>query len=163
MFTSPSALPQTRYARFTAIHVVEHLDDATLRGLLQELRRSSTDGARYLVVTPDSSGRAEKLHGASWNAYSDPTHINLKSHQEWRSYFETEGFEVLREGSDGMWNVPYSSLPRPLDALRHSMPMAVQFLTGRLFVKPGAGESSVFVLKGRSSGHPADQAATSLQ
>ena len=98
-------------------------------------------------MTPDLGGRAQALCGSTWNAYRDPTHINLKTHREWRSFFVSEGFEIIREGTDGMWNVPYSALPKPLDAIRYAIPMAAQFLSGRLFLRPGAGESSLFIMR----------------
>ncbi len=147
VFTDPAALPAGRYSRFTGIHVVEHLTDEVLTGLLAALRRAAAPGARYLFVTPDLSGAAQRLHGSGWNAYTDPTHINLKTHAQWRKVFRDSGFEILREGSDGLWNVPYSSWPKPLDAARYSLPMAAQFLSGRLWLKPGTGESSLFVLR----------------
>lgn len=147
IYTDPATLPTGRYSRFTAIHVVEHMDDTALRKLLVELRRASRDGASYLIVTPDLGGRARALRGSTWNAYRDPTHINLKTHLEWRSFFVAEGFEVVREGSDGLWNVPYSALPKLLDGIRHAIPMAAQFLSGRLFLRPGTGESSLFIVR----------------
>ena len=56
------------------------------------------------------------------------------------------GLDVLRDGSDGLWNVPYGRLPRLLDAAVHAGPSLAQFLAGRLFLAPGSGESSVFVV-----------------
>lgn len=144
--TDPGELVTGVYQRFTAIHVVEHLDDAALHHLLVDIRRAAGAGAKYLIVTPDAAGRAHSLHGTRWNALTDPTHINLKSHAQWRSFFLDEGFNIEREGSDGLWNVPYSSLPKLMDGVRYSLPMAVQFLSGRLFLAPGSGESSLFVL-----------------
>ena len=147
VFTDPAALPAGRYSRFTGIHVVEHLTDGVLDELLTALRRAAAPGARYLFVTPDLSGAAQRLHGTGWNAYTDPTHINLKTHTQWRRVFTDSGFQILREGSDGLWNVPYSHWPKPLDAARYSLPMAAQFLSGRLWLKPGTGESSLFVVR----------------
>lgn len=144
--TDPGQLPTNAYQRFTAIHVVEHLDDQTLRHLLVDVRRSAAPGARFLIVTPDDAGRAHALHGTGWNALTDPTHVNLKSHSQWREFFINEGFKIEREGSDGLWNVPYSSWPKLLDAARYALPMAVQFMSGRLFLAPGSGESALFIL-----------------
>lgn len=53
---------------------------------------------------------------------------------------------MLHEGSDGLWNVPYGRLPKLIDAGLRATPSLVQFLAGRLFLRPGSGESSVFVL-----------------
>jgi SAM-dependent methyltransferase len=157
--TSPSSriyadakeLDRNRYARVTSIHVVEHLDDETLREVLADVRSSTTPDARWLVVTPDLGGAAHALCGERWIAFTDATHINLKTHAQWRAFFEGEGFEIVREGSDGLWNNPYARLPRVLDRIRYSLPMAAQFLSGRMFLRPGSGESSLFVLRSRPS------------
>ena len=55
--------------------------------------------------------------------------------------------KVVREASDGLWNFPYTHRSVPVDALRHGLPMAAQFLSGRMFLPPGTGESSLFVLR----------------
>lgn len=152
--TSPSStvweagadLPTSRFDAFTAIHVVEHVPDDALAALFADLRRSCRSGGRALVVTPDPAGWGHSLHGPRWGALTDPTHINLKPHAAWADFFRGHGFTVLREASDGLWDFPYSRLPVPLDAVRHGLPMAAQFLSGRMLLAPGRGESSLFVL-----------------
>ncbi|MFD6164892.1 class I SAM-dependent methyltransferase [Oerskovia sp. NPDC060287] len=146
VFVSASSLPAATYDAITAVHVFEHIPDEALVQLLQELRRASTPSARILMVVPDPAGRAAALHGEKWNGWTDPTHVNLKSHDEWRAFLELNGLTVRDEGSDGLWNFPYSALPVPLDAVRHGLPMAVQYLSGRMILKPGVGESSFFIL-----------------
>lgn len=146
VYTNGADLPAGRYSRFTAIHVVEHMDDSVLDLVLGQLRAAAAPGAKYLIVTPDLTGKAARLHGDRWNAFTDPTHINLKPHADWRAFFMDRGFTIEREGSDGMWNFPYSSLPKVLDGVRYGLPMASQFIRGRLDVRPGSGESSLFVL-----------------
>ncbi len=58
------------------------------------------------------------------------------------------GFAVLREGSDGLWNVPYGRVPWPGDAVR-AAPAFAQYVAGRLVLAPGTGESAVFVVERR--------------
>jgi cyclopropane fatty-acyl-phospholipid synthase-like methyltransferase len=147
VFEAPDDLPAATFDGFTAIHVFEHIPDEALVELLKDLRRATTANARGLVVMPDPAGRAARLHGDKWNALSDPTHINMKTHAEWKAFFAANGLVVEKEGSDGMWNFPYSGLPVPLDGLRYGLPMAVQFLAGRMLVRPGKGESSFFVVR----------------
>ena len=73
--------------------------------------------------------------------------MNLKPHARWRQLLVAHGFTVLREGSDGLWNVPYGRLPKLLDAARYAVPAFAQFLSGRLVLPAGSGESSVFVIR----------------
>jgi SAM-dependent methyltransferase len=147
VFTSLADIPDATYRGLTAVHVLEHVDDATATEVLACWRRALVPGGRALVVVPDPAGRAQALAGASWGGYADPTHINLKPHAEWRAFLVAAGFEVVREGSDGLWNVPYGRMPMLLEAVRYAVPSLVQFLAGRLFLPPGSGESSVFVLQ----------------
>ena len=147
MHTALDDIPSGRFRGLTAIHVLEHLDDATAATVLACWRRVLVPGGRALVVMPDPAGRARALAGPGWTGYQDPTHINLKPHEEWRRFLADAGFTILREGSDGLWNVPYGRLPKLLDAGLHAVPSLTQFLAGRLFLRPGSGESSVFVLE----------------
>lgn len=145
--TTLDDIPSSAFGGLTAIHVLEHLDDHTARSVLTCWRRVLIPGGRALVVMPDPAGRARTLAGPGWTGYQDPTHINLKPHADWRALLVEAGFTVEREGSDGLWNVPYGRLPKHLDALRYAVPSLTQFLAGRLFLRPGSGESSVFVLR----------------
>ncbi|WP_219417314.1 class I SAM-dependent methyltransferase [Pseudonocardia nigra] len=147
VYTALDEIPDATFRGLTAIHVLEHIDDATVTEVLACWKRVLVPGGRALVVVPDPAGRARALAGESWTGYLDPTHINLKSHAEWRAFLADAGFRLVREGSDGLWNVPYSKLPKLLDALQHAVPSLVQFLAGRLFLRPGAGESGVFVIE----------------
>ncbi|HEY9414381.1 MAG TPA: class I SAM-dependent methyltransferase [Pseudonocardia sp.] len=147
VYTEMADLPDAHFGGLTAIHVLEHLEDSQVVAALATWRRTLRPGARALVVLPDPAGCARALTGDKWAGFSDPTHINLKSHAAWRELLEAEGFTVLREGSDGLWNVPYRKLPKIVDAALHAVPSLTQFLAGRLFLRPGSGESAVFVLE----------------
>lgn len=147
VYTALDDIPSGEFRGLTAIHVLEHLDDATAATVLACWRRVLVPGGRALVVMPDPAGRARALAGPGWTGYQDPTHINLKPHEQWRRFLTDAGFTILREGSDGLWNVPYGRLPKLLDAGLHAVPSLTQFLAGRLFLRPGSGESSVFVLE----------------
>jgi SAM-dependent methyltransferase len=149
VFDDPDDLSTDGFAVLTAVHVLEHLDDTAATAAATTWRRVLRPGGRALVVTPDLAGRGVALCGSQWLGYRDPTHINLKPHAQWRAFLVEHGFDVLREGSDGLWNVPYGRLPRLLDAAVHAGPSLAQFLAGRLLLAPGSGESSVFVVQRR--------------
>ncbi|GAA4867743.1 class I SAM-dependent methyltransferase [Actinomycetospora straminea] len=145
--TDVRELGDGEFGALTAIHVLEHLDDGTADEVLATWRRILRPGGHALVVMPDPAGRGRRLAGDGWMGFEDPTHINLKTHDEWRAFLTARGFVVEREGTDGLWDVPYSRLPKLVDAALRAGPCLAQFLSGRLFLRPGTGESSVFVLR----------------
>jgi SAM-dependent methyltransferase len=145
--TDPAELGDGAFGALTAIHVLEHLDDATADATLATWRRILRPGGHALVVMPDPAGRGRRLAGDAWMGFADPTHINLKPHDAWRSFVTDRGFVVEREGTDGLWDVPYGRLPKLVDAALHAVPAFAQFLAGRLVLRPGTGESSVFLLR----------------
>jgi SAM-dependent methyltransferase len=145
--TSMDDLPSNAFGGITSIHVLEHLDDETAESVLATWRRVLGPGGRVLAVMPDPASRARRLMGAGWNGFSDPTHINLKPHRMWADFVTSRGFAVVREGSDGLWNPPYRARPRLVDAGIYSVPAFGQYLAGRIVLRPGTGESSIFVLE----------------
>lgn len=147
VYADAEELPAGGFDGFTAVHVLEHIPDEPLSALLGALHRATRPGSRGLVVVPDPAGRGRALHGDGWLGFTDPTHVNLKPHAAWVDHLAAHGFPVDRAASDGLWHFPYSSLPVPLDALRHGLPMAAQFLAGRLLLPPGSGESSILLVR----------------
>jgi SAM-dependent methyltransferase len=138
-------LPTGGFAVVVAVHVVEHLDDATAAASFAAWHRALRPGGHALVVTPDLGGRGHALSGPGWVGFADPTHVNLKPHARWRELLHANGFAVLHEGSDGLWNVPYGRGWQPADVAR-AAPALGQYLAGRLVLPPGSGESAVFVV-----------------
>jgi SAM-dependent methyltransferase len=147
VFSSIEELPSSSYGGITAIHVLEHLHDELASSVLHTWRRVLGPGGRVLAVMPDPGGKARRMLGEGWGGFDDPTHINLKPHRVWRRFLTDHGFEVVHQGTDGMWNPPYSGLPRLVDAGLHSVPAFGQYLAGRIVLRPGRGESSIFVLE----------------
>jgi len=145
--TDATELDDGSFGALTAIHVLEHLDDATAEDTLATWRRVLRPDGHALVVMPDPAGRGRRLAGERWMGFADPTHINLKPHAQWREFLTARGFVVEREGTDGLWDVPYGRLPKLVDAARYAVPAFAQFLSGRLVLPAGSGESSVFVLR----------------
>ncbi len=147
VFQSLEEIPTASYSGIVSIHVVEHIEDERLVAVLAEFKRILKPGSRLLIVTPDASGWASKVKGRSWLALSDPTHINLKGHAEWRSFFAEQGFLVLKEAADGLYDFPYPPRKsRIFDVGLRGWPTLVQFAAGRLILKAGTGESVIFLL-----------------
>ncbi|MGO9094263.1 MAG: class I SAM-dependent methyltransferase [Bryobacteraceae bacterium] len=89
----------------TAIDVLEHLDDpqAGLRTMCEALR----PGGVALVTVPNLRSLSRRLKGRQWSAYRDGTHRSLVEPEKWREWFSAAGFEVLRVGTDALWDPPY--------------------------------------------------------
>ncbi|MBW4720779.1 class I SAM-dependent methyltransferase [Saccharothrix obliqua] len=146
VYTKTDDIPDGYFGGITSVHVLEHLSDEIAEEVVATFRRILKPDGKALVVMPDPMGRGRRLKGDTWNGFADETHINLKPHAEWRKFLTDRGMRVLREGSDGLWDVPYRKLPKLVDAAVHAGPSLAQFLSGRLVLGPGSGESSIFVL-----------------
>ncbi|MCW0215645.1 MAG: class I SAM-dependent methyltransferase [Pseudonocardia sp.] len=139
--TAASDLPDAGFRSLAALHVLDRMDATAGDKAVACWRRVLQPGGRALVVVADSTGRAHHLVGEDWNTAPFP-----RPHAEWREVLSGAGFVIWHEGSDGLWNGPYGRLPSWLDA-RAEAPLASQLSSGRLVLKPGAGESSVFVVE----------------
>jgi SAM-dependent methyltransferase len=146
VYSHPDDLPAAAFGVLVAVHVLEHLDDDAVAAALRTWRRVLVPRGRALVATPDPAGRGHAIAGRRWVGYADPTHVNLKPHAQWRELLIAHGFAVLREASDGLWNVPYGRVLGPRDVAR-AAPAFAQYVAGRLVLPPGSGESSVFVVE----------------
>jgi SAM-dependent methyltransferase len=137
-------LPTAGFAVVVSVHVVEHLDDDAVATSLAAWHRVLRPGGHALVVTPDPAGRGRALSGPRWVGFADPTHVNLQPPERWRAVLAEHGFHVEHEGSDGLWSV--GRPPDPAAVVR-AAPALVQYLSGRLFLRPGSGESAVLVVR----------------
>lgn len=131
-----------------SIHVVEHIPDEPLKQVLNDWLRALRPGGRALVITPDAGGFAARKKKERWIALTDPTHINLKTHDQWKRLFGEVGFATVAEFADGLWDFPYlfEFLGKAEVALM-GWPTLAQFLLARPLLPPGSGESSIFVLQ----------------
>lgn len=76
-----------------AADVTEHLDDATLRGVLLDARRVLRAGGTLVVYTPEQSHVFERLRDAGVMA-QDPSHIGVRSADALADAVRAAGLEV---------------------------------------------------------------------
>lgn len=145
---STTELKDASLSGIVSIHVVEHIEDASLRLVLTDWYRALRPGGRVLVVTPDAAGFAARHKEAAWIAFTDPTHINLKTHDEWVALFDATGFRCLYGFADGLWDFPYLfPLMGKAEVFLLGWPTLAQFILARPLLPAGSGESSIFVLE----------------
>ncbi|MBC3194370.1 hypothetical protein H7X46_25300 [Pseudonocardia sp. C8] len=129
-------------AAITAIEVLDRLPDAALGGDTGPggWFRALEPGGHALVVAADAEGRGRELTGARWVPPRVP-----RGHVRIREILVAAGFEVVREGSDGLTRGPYGGVPALLDP--RTAPARTQRSSGWLTLEVGAGERAVLVVR----------------
>lgn len=86
--------PDGSFDKAVAADVTEHLDDATLRGMLAECRRVLVPGGTLSIHTPNPKHLIERLKAHDLVLAQNPTHIGLRTGEELRGELEHAGFTV---------------------------------------------------------------------
>lgn len=140
----PYAFPPHSFDIVIAKHVVEHLHHP--EQAVAEMSRVLKPGGLLILATPNLSSPMRKLKKERWIGYKDPTHISLKSPQEWLSMLRQHGLEPRRVFSDGFWDAPYISLvPSSLQKLFFGAPGGLQAVLGWSIIPLRMGESLIVV------------------
>lgn len=88
-----------------AFDVLEHQEHPQV--LLKEMNRVLKPEGWLIVSMPNMDSIGRKARGDRWYAILDPTHVSLLDRAQWIRHFELAGFEVLRIGTDFLWDIPY--------------------------------------------------------
>lgn len=126
----------------TAVEVLDRLPDSALDGDTGPggWFRALEPGGHALVVAVDAEGRGRELAGARWLPPRVP-----RGHVRIREILTAAGFEIVREGCDGLTRGPYGGVPAVLDP--RTAPARAQRASGHLSLHPGAGERAVLVVR----------------
>ncbi len=151
IYSNFEEIPRDCYYGITALHVFEHITDTDLIHVLKTLRQILIPGGRLLCVVPELGGRGHLLKQEQWAGFMDPTHINLKTRAEWLNLLSNNGYELIAYGTDGLWDFPYlHGRSRFIDVCRFAPATVIQFLSGRLLLPPGSGESLIMIFESKS-------------
>lgn len=82
------------FDKVVAADVTEHLDDATLRGMLAESRRVLVPGGTLSIHTPNPKHVIERMKAHDFLLKQNPTHIGLRTGRELRDELERAGFTI---------------------------------------------------------------------
>lgn len=145
-YNSTAEISDESFDLVTSLHVLEHIEEP--RTAFTEIFRILTNDGVALIVVPDTAGRGHAIKKEEWFAYKDTTHCTFLSSAEWSLLAKDAGFQVLIEGSDGLWDSPYSTkLPRVLDRLLYGFPLILRVLTSSVSKRSNKGECAVLILK----------------
>lgn len=97
--------PDGSFAVVTCFDVLEHLGRP--EAALAEAHRVLEPGGVIVLSTPNPSSLGRRLKGRRSFIYRDQTHVSVKRIEAWRELLATAGFEVLRDGTDTLWDSPY--------------------------------------------------------
>ena len=84
------------FDKAVAADLVEHLDDATLDGMLSESRRVLRPGGTLSLYTPNPRHLIERLKKRELVLAQNPTHIGLRPAEVFAAAMERAGFTVDR-------------------------------------------------------------------
>jgi hypothetical protein len=123
------------------------MEDSTLHVTLELMKQALVPGGRILCVVPELEGRGHALKNDSWCGFRDPSHINLKTSSLWIKLFREVGFTIVKAGTDGLWDFPYTQSGHLINLIRYAPATLLQFLLGRLVLPVSSGESLVIILE----------------
>lgn len=128
-----------------ALHVFEHLTDFQINDFLNYLNEKGFSASQILVVTPALHGAAHKVKENSWEAFKDPTHINLKTTEQWDEIFLTFGYAPTIKFADGFYDFPYTR--SILKNLEYIIKTATQLMLAKPILKVNEGENNILLYK----------------
>ncbi len=130
-----------------ALHVIEHINDNELRKIIYNFKRILKNDGVIILTTPAKNGFAHKIKKEKWIGFSDKTHINLKTFEEWKSFFHFSNLILFKSSNDGLWDFPYKTKNNKFKMLGIFFKMILQIFTGKLYLSYDKGETFIFFLK----------------
>jgi SAM-dependent methyltransferase len=137
-----SVFPDEIFQVVIAKHVVEHLPEPELA--VAEFSRVLEPGGLLLLATPNTSSITRSVKKEGWIGYKDPTHISLRSPDQWISTLHRNRLEPRKVYSDGFWDAPYLNwLPTSVQKVLFGAPGGLQAVLGLSLIPLRLGESMI--------------------
>ncbi|GAB4312385.1 MAG: hypothetical protein Kow00117_05270 [Phototrophicales bacterium] len=131
------------FSAVVALHLVEHLPDpeATIR----QVNRLLKPGGLWFFVTPHPEYSFRRFKDRDNDAIGkDKTHINCHVPSVWKNWCESNGFVMLKQFGDGLWDVPYLPLiPRIIQFGLFGLPAFLQVLTRTTYMPLALGVNQI--------------------
>lgn len=139
--------PHGEFSAVVALHLVEHLPDP--EQTIRDVNRLLKPGGLFLYATPQPNYTLRRFKNHDTDAIGkDKTHINVHPPEQWRAWSEANGFEIIRQFGDGLWDVPYLPLiPKSVQFGIFGLPALVQVLTRSMFTPLSMGVNQIVITR----------------
>ena len=135
----------------SALHVIEHIPDAKLIKIFKSFKRIINQNGVIMFVTPAKDGLAHQIKKKKWIGLKDKTHINLKTYEQWITFFAENNLALIKASNDGLWDFPYLTKKFVFKFFQIFLIMIIQIFFGKLILQPNEGETFIFILKFKQS------------
>lgn len=142
----PTELACKSFDLIMAKYVFEHLERPLTA--MRRLARLLRPGGIFFFSVPNTESLGARIKGDRWYARKDPTHISLMEPHIWHEYVSKANLILIKESSDGYWDVPYIRwLPRWIQLPIFIGPTAVACIVGREILPARFGENLLIIAK----------------
>lgn len=135
------------FSVIVALHLVEHLPDP--EQTIREVNRLLKPGGLFFFATPHPEYSFRRFKDRDTDAIGkDKTHINCHVPAVWKQWCETNGFTVLKQFGDGLWDVPYLPLlPKVVQFGLFGVPAFLQVMTRTTFMPLTLGVNQINIVR----------------
>lgn len=105
-----------------AFDVIEHLPNP--ESFFKEAERVLRKNGVIIFSTPNPNSFGARVKGRKrelknlpysqrsheWYGWRDDSHINIRNKHEWRDALVKNGFSIIKDGSDTLWDIPYFAI-----------------------------------------------------
>lgn len=131
------------FSAVVALHLVEHLPEP--EETIRQVNHLLKPGGLFFFATPHPDYSFRRFKDRDTDAIGkDKTHINCHVPSVWKDWCESNGFVVLKQFGDGLWDVPYLPLiPRIVQFGMFGLPAFLQVLTRTTFIPTSLGVNQI--------------------
>lgn len=135
------------FSVIVALHLVEHLPDP--EATIQQVNRLLKPGGLWLFATPHPEYSFRRFKDRETDAIGkDKTHINCHVPSQWKAWCEANGFTMLKQFGDGLWDVPYLPvIPKAIQFGMFGLPAFLQVITRTTFIPLTFGVNQINIAR----------------